>query len=148
MRVLFVCLGNICRSPTAEAVFRVACPEIACDSAGTGDWHLGNPPYGPMQAAAKARGVDMADLLARQFDAADFARFDLFVAMDSDNAREIEMLRPVGNRTPVRLLASYAGDESDCVPDPYFTRDFDETLEIVQAAIGGLVADLRGGRST
>lgn len=147
MAVLFVCLGNICRSPTAEAVFRAACPEIFCDSAGTGDWHLGDPPYAPMQAAARARGFDMSDLRARQFTAPDFDRFGLILGMDSDNIRNIERLRPEGNETPVRLLARYAGDGRDTVPDPYFTRDFDQTLDIVQAAIRGLVAEVRAGQA-
>ncbi len=145
MAILFVCLGNICRSPTAEAVFRTACPEIACDSAGTGDWHVGAPPYGPMQHAARLRGIEMSDLVARQFTAADFDRFDLILGMDSDNVGNIERLRPAGNRTPVRLLAAYAGGGRDTVPDPYYTRDFDGTLDLVQAAVTGLVADLRKG---
>ena len=148
MKVLFVCLGNICRSPTAEAAFRAACPEIVCDSAGTGDWHLGDPPHPPMQAAAKARGLDMADLRARQFAAEDFDRFDLIIAMDADNVREIELLRPAGNRTPVRLLTSYAPDGGDSVPDPYLTRNFEETLDIVERAVEGLAAHVRGERAS
>jgi len=143
MSVLFVCLGNICRSPTAEAVFRATCPEIPCDSAGTGDWHVGAPPYGPMQAAARARGIDMSDLVARMFDAADFGRFDLILAMDRDNLRNIERLRPTGSATPVRLLAPYAADGREAVPDPYHTRDFEETLDLVQASVAALVAELR-----
>lgn len=145
MAVLFVCLGNICRSPTAEAVFRAACPEIDCDSAGTGDWHVGAPPYGPMQAAARLRGIEMSDLVARQFAVRDFDRFDLIFGMDRDNVRNIERLRPAGNCTPVRLLAPYAGDRRDTVPDPYYTRDFDQTLDLVQAAVAGLVSELRNG---
>lgn len=147
MSVLFVCLGNICRSPTAEAMFRAGCPEFACDSAGTGGWHVGEPPYGPMQAAARARGIDLSDLTARQFGARDFDRFDLILGMDPDNIRDIERLRAAGNATPVRLLAPYAGDGRDTVPDPYHTRDFDETLDLVQAAVHGLIAELRAGRA-
>ena len=146
MAVLFVCLGNICRSPTAEAVFRAACPEIPCDSAGTGDWHVGDPPYPPMQAAARSRGLQMGDLRARQFTAADFERFDLIFGMDAENIENIERLRPADATTPVQLLASYAGDGRDTVPDPYFTRDFDETLDLVEAAVRGLVAELRAAR--
>jgi protein-tyrosine phosphatase len=147
MAVLFVCLGNICRSPTAEAVFRAVCPEIDCDSAGTGDWHVGDPPYGPMQAAARSRGLEMANLRARQFAATDFDRFDLIIAMDADNVREIEAQRPAGNGTPVRLLAPYSGNGQEMVPDPYYTRDFEETLDIVQAAVDGLVTELRASRN-
>lgn len=147
MSVLFVCLGNICRSPAAEVMFRASCPEIACDSAGTGGWHVGSPPYGPMQQAARARGIDMGGLTARQFAARDFDRFDLIIGMDPDNIRDIEALRESGSATPVRLLAPYAGDGRDTVPDPYFTRDFEDTLDLVQAAVQGLVAELRAGRT-
>ena len=102
-RLLFVCLGNICRSPAAEGVLRSLAPEMHIDSAGTGDWHVGDPPFGPMQDAARARGFDLSDLRARQFTAADFDRFDLIVAMDAANLRAIEAQRPAGNTTPVRL---------------------------------------------
>lgn len=141
-RVLFVCLGNICRSPTAEALFRRACPEVECDSAGTGGWHVGDPPYGAMQAAAQARGIDMSDLRARQFTVADFERFDLIMGMDADNIANIERLRPAGNDTRVELLAPYAGTGEDTVPDPYYTRDFDGTLDLIEAAMVGLVRDM------
>ena len=84
--VLFVCLGNICRSPTAEAIFREKLKsselDIFCDSAGTASWHVGSSPYGPMQLAAKDRGFDMSKLRARQITIADFKDFDLIVAMD------------------------------------------------------------------
>lgn len=142
MSVLFVCLGNICRSPTAEAAFRAACPDVACDSAGTGGWHVGDPPYGPMQDAARARGLDMSTLRARQFTAADFTRFDLIIGMDAQNIADIEALRPAGIDTPVKLLAPFANRDTQAVPDPYYTRDFDGALDLVQAAIAGLVADL------
>ena len=84
-KILFVCLGNICRSPAAEGVFRALCPSLTTDSAGTGGWHVGEPPYAPMQQAANARGVDLSDLRARQFTSADFDRFDLIIAMDAAN---------------------------------------------------------------
>lgn len=79
-KILFVCLGNICRSPTAEAVFRSLATGAEVDSAGTSGWHIGDPPYGPMQKAAKARGYDMSALRARLFVAEDFERFDLIIA--------------------------------------------------------------------
>ncbi len=142
MSVLFVCLGNICRSPTAEAVFRMHAPGVHCDSAGTGGWHVGDPPYGAMQTAALRRGIDMSDLRARQFSAQDFERFDLVIAMDPQNVRDIEALRPAGNETPVRLLAPYAGKGEETVPDPYYTRDFEGALDLVEASITGLIADL------
>ncbi|MEM9436203.1 MAG: low molecular weight protein-tyrosine-phosphatase [Pseudomonadota bacterium] len=138
MRVLFVCLGNICRSPSAEAVARAA--GIDCDSAGTAGWHVGKPPYGPMQEAAKARGLHMSDLRARQLTAADFERFDLILVMDADNAREAEVLRPAGNTTPLKLLTEYG--EGAFVPDPYYTRDFDGALDLIESCVAGLKAAL------
>ncbi len=117
-RILFVCLGNICRSPAAEGVMRALAPDLALDSAGTSDWHRGEPPYGPMQDAARARQVDLSDLRARQFSAADFGRFDLILAMDRDNLANIERLRPAGSNTPVRLFAEYADRGVSDVPDP------------------------------
>lgn len=143
MKVLFVCLGNICRSPAAEAVFREMAEGIVTDSAGTSDWHVGEPPYGPMQAAARARGYGMSDLRARQFTAADFEGFDLIIGMDAKNIANIENLRPKGNTTPVRLFTDYAPERGmDEVPDPYYTRDFDGALDLVEACARGLVAVL------
>ncbi|NOD77025.1 MULTISPECIES: low molecular weight protein-tyrosine-phosphatase [unclassified Ruegeria] len=142
-RILFVCLGNICRSPAAEGVFRTRAPHHSTDSAGTMGWHAGKPPYGPMQAAAEARGYDLSDLRARQFTAADFERFDLIIGMDANNMADIEDLRPAGNNTPVRLLTDFAHEsQSDHVPDPYYTRDFDGALDLIEAAVAGLAAHL------
>ncbi len=88
-RILFVCLGNICRSPSAEAVVRQMAGQrgidLELDSAGTSDWHIGKPPYGPMQEAARVRGYDLSPLRARQVSAADFHHFDLVLGMDADN---------------------------------------------------------------
>lgn len=142
-RILFVCLGNICRSPAAEGVFRALCPEAETGSAGTSSWHVGEPPYGPMQAAARARGLDISDLRARQFRRDDFAAFDLIVAMDASNLEAIEALRPAGNGTPVRLFTDYAPETgADHVPDPYYTGDFDGCLDLIEAAARGLKAAL------
>lgn len=142
-RILFVCLGNICRSPAAEGVFRALVPEARTDSAGTSGWHIGDPPYGPMQEAARARGLDISDLRARQFEAADFDRFDLIVAMDSKNLRAIEALRPAGCATRVALFTDYAPEaQADHVPDPYYTRDFDGALDLIETCARGLAARL------
>ncbi|OIQ25829.1 MAG: phosphotyrosine protein phosphatase [Alphaproteobacteria bacterium MedPE-SWcel] len=142
-KILFVCLGNICRSPAAEAIFRNLSPELTTDSAGTSDYHIGDPPYAPMQAAARARGIAMEDLRARQFAAADFLDFDLIVAMDHKNRAAIEALRPVGVVTPVILMAPLAeGAGTSDVPDPYYTRDFDGCLDLLEAAATGLQRDL------
>ncbi|KUJ78546.1 low molecular weight protein-tyrosine-phosphatase [Ruegeria profundi] len=143
-RILFVCLGNICRSPAAEGAFRARAPHCITDSAGTSGWHIGDPPYGPMQAAARAREIDLSGLRARQFVAEDFDSFDLIIGMDADNIRNIEELRPAGNETPVRLLTDFAPElGTDHVPDPYYTRDFDGALDLIEAAVAGLDAYLR-----
>lgn len=144
-RILFACLGNICRSPAAEAVFaaraEAAGLDLAVDSAGTGDWHVGKPPYPPMIRAAAGRGYDLSRLRARQAVAADFEAFDLIIAMDHDNRAALERLRPAGNGTPVvLLLEGVPGCSLTEVPDPYFTRDFEETLDLIEAASEALVA--------
>lgn len=138
-RILFVCLGNICRSAATEGVFRRIAPQVETDSAGTGHWHVGEPPYGPMQDAARARGYDLSDLRARQFRPADFERFDLIIAMDDANMRDIEAQRPAENTTPVRLFTDYAPEAGmDHVPDPYYTRDFNGALDLIEQAAQGL----------
>ncbi len=143
-KILFVCLGNICRSPAAQAVFRRLCPEIETDSAGTSGWHVGEPPYGAMIAAAAARGIEMGDLRARRFSGADFTDFDLIIGMDADNIARINDLRPAGNTTPVRLFTDFASDTgAQEVPDPYYTRDFDGALDLIDAAARGLATFVR-----
>lgn len=147
-RILFVCLGNICRSPAAEGVFRDLFKQAETDSAGTAGYHVGEPPYGPMQAAARARGLDLSDLRARQFEPQDFARFDLIVAMDGDNLRNIEAHRPADQITPVVLFTDFAaGSSADHVPDPYYTRDFDGCLDLIEQAARGLVSHLEAGHA-
>lgn len=145
-RILFVCLGNICRSPAAEGVFRALMPEAGSDSAGTGGWHVGEPPYGPMRAAAAARGIDLSDLRARRFVAGDFDLFDLILAMDAQNLADIEAQRPPGSATPVRLFTDYAPESGAThVPDPYYTRDFDGALDLIEMAAHGLRKRLVAG---
>lgn len=142
-RILFVCLGNICRSPAAEGVMRRLSPQLELDSAGTSDWHVGEAPYGPMQAAARTRDFDLSGLRARQFRREDFTDFDLIVAMDPSNEERIEALRPHGNSTPVTLFAEYAeGWNTSEVPDPYYTRDFDGVLDLIEDAARGLLAKM------
>ncbi len=146
-RILFVCLGNICRSPAAEGVFRSlareAGLEVEADSAGTSGWHVGEAPHAPMQRAARARGHDLSALRARQFRAADFEEFDLIIGMDADNIADMERLRPPGNATPVRLFTDYAPQAgADHVPDPYYTGAYDAALDLIEAAARGLVAEL------
>ncbi|WP_457646980.1 low molecular weight protein-tyrosine-phosphatase [Profundibacter sp.] len=147
VRILFVCLGNICRSPSAEGVFRrlsqKAGLDLEIDSAGTGGWYVGKAPYGPMQDAALQRGYDLSDLRARQFHSGDFDGFDLIIGMDGENIADIESLRPAGNTTPVRLFTDYAPKSgADHVPDPYYTRDFEGSLALIEEASLGLIATL------
>ncbi|WP_420862872.1 low molecular weight protein-tyrosine-phosphatase [Algirhabdus cladophorae] len=141
-RILFVCLGNICRSPTAEAVFtQISDGAFEVDSAGTADWHHGKPPYGPMQDAALARGIAMDHLRARPFTARDFDDFDLILGMDAQNLSDIEHLRPKGNATPVENFARFANQTE--VPDPYYTRDFEGALDLIEQASKALLDQLQ-----
>lgn len=144
-RILFVCLGNICRSPAAESVFRSlseqAGLDLMIDSAGTIGYHVGDVPYGPMQQAASARGYDMSGLRARQFTAADFDDFDLLVGMDMDNIADMKTKRPNGNTTPIRLFTDYTVDsQASDIPDPYYTRDFAGALDLIEKASSGLIS--------
>lgn len=145
-RILIVCLGNICRSPTAEAVLRDLAraegPGIEVDSAGTGDWHVGNPPHPPAIRAAAARGYDMQALRARQVRAEDFHAFDLILAMDRANLRDLGALRPADAPADLRL---FLGDDE--VPDPYFTGDFDGALDLIEAGARACLAHLRQNTS-
>lgn len=138
-RILFVCLGNICRSPSAEGVMRVLAPAWRLDSAGTGDWHLGAPPHPPAVAAAAKRGYDLSALRARQIGRADFDRFDRIVVMDRANLRAVEALRPAGSAVPVSRLLDHAGDVAvRDVPDPYYTGDYEAALDLIEAGCRGL----------
>jgi protein-tyrosine phosphatase len=151
-RVLFVCLGNICRSPTAEGVLRhlaaLEAPglELEIDSAGTADYHIGAPPDPRSQRAALKRGIDISGLRARQVTQDDFQRFDLILAMDRENLRELEALQPRGSRATLKLFLEYAPQLNvRDVPDPYY-RDaaaFEEVLDLAAVASRGLLASLR-----
>jgi protein-tyrosine phosphatase len=150
--VLFVCLGNICRSPTAEGVLRdllrQSAPEleVEVDSAGTADYHIGEPPDLRSQRAALARGIDLSMLRARQVAPRDFARFDLILAMDRQNLRILEAMRPAGSRARIRLFLEYAVQPVRAeVPDPYEgdARGFEEVLDLCTAAARGLVIALQ-----
>lgn len=156
IRVLFVCLGNICRSPTAHAVFQQMVDErglgsrILVDSAGTGDWHIGRPPDPRASAAAQQRGVDMSALRARQFQPADFHNFDYILAMDEDNLRDILAQAPESHSAQVGLFLDYASHfEEREVPDPYYGGDegFEHVLNLIEDAAKGLLDELGGSRA-
>lgn len=142
--ILFVCLGNICRSPTAEGVVKVKAARrglnLVLDSAGTGPWHAGEPPYGPMQNAAAARGYDLSALRARQVAREDFGKFDLIIAMDQDNLSALRCIAP-NDGVNICLLTDFAGDgrHEGHIPDPYYTRDFEGTLDLIELCADGLL---------
>lgn len=144
-RILMVCLGNICRSPAAEAILRDMAGQaglaLSVDSCGTAGWHQGHAPYGAMIKAAALRGYDLHRLRARQFRPSDFFDFDLILAADASVQRDIELQRPKGSLTPVHLLMDFVmgGD----VPDPYYTRDFNQALDMIEAACAGLIKSLQ-----
>jgi protein-tyrosine phosphatase len=153
-RVLFVCLGNICRSPTAEGVLRHLVAQttpqlnLEIDSAGTADYHMGAPPDLRSQRAASRRGIDISGLRARQVTQGDFAHFDFILAMDRENLRELEAMKPGNSRASLKLFLEYAPDLNlRDVPDPYY-RDasaFEEVLDLTTAASRGLLASLSRG---
>jgi protein-tyrosine phosphatase len=152
-RVLFVCLGNICRSPTAEGVLRAqlvatgAQARIAVDSAGTGDWHVGSPPDARAIAAAARRGYDLSVLRARQVDSTDFHHHDHIVAMDRRNLAGLQALAPPAARARLSLLSSWIADGRfpDEVPDPYYGGEdgFEFVLDMLEAGCAGLLAHLQ-----
>ena len=152
MRVLFVCLGNICRSPTAEGVLRHKLREaglegrIEVDSAGTGDWHVGKAPDSRTRQAAQQRGYDLSALRARQVAAADFHRFDLILAMDSSNLAHLEDLWPAAQVAELDLLLRRYQLALDEVPDPYYGGEegFEQVLDLLEQACDALLVELRG----
>jgi protein-tyrosine phosphatase len=153
-RVLFVCLGNICRSPLAEAAFRAEAERLRldaeADSAGTGGWHAGEPPDRRATAAARRNGVDISQLKARQVTAGDFERFDDIVALDEENLADLEAIRPAGSRARLSLLLDHVpGRQGQTVADPYYGGDshFDVTWRDVTEGARGLADALRKGRA-
>lgn len=145
-RLLFVCLGNICRSPAAEGVARAMAQarglSVEIDSAGTGGWHAGDPPDPRMREAALRRGYDLGALRARQVRRADFADFDHVLAMDEDNLAALQRARPADARAELSLMLSHAPHLPEReVPDPYYGghQGFDHVLDLLEAAVAGLL---------
>ena len=152
IRVLMVCLGNICRSPTAEAMLRGKVHEaglddrVEVDSAGTADYHVDSPPDRRAIAHGERRGLAMQHLRGRQVERADFDRFDFILAMDEDNFANLQRIRPAGSRAKVALLMSFAPRAGVReVPDPYYggAEDFEHVLDLSAAAADGFIASLR-----
>jgi len=151
VRVLMVCLGNICRSPTAHGVLEKIIQNeglsshIEVDSAGTGDWHIGSPPDQRSIAAAAQRGYDLSALRARQVAATDFDRFHFVLAMDRTNLNDLRKQCPQAHRSKLRLLLEFADTSHEAVPDPYYSGDdgFELVLDLVEEACHGFLAHLR-----
>ncbi|MFY1018844.1 low molecular weight protein-tyrosine-phosphatase [Ectopseudomonas khazarica] len=152
MKVLFVCLGNICRSPTAEGVFRHKLRaaglegRVQVDSAGTGDWHVGKAPDSRTRQAAQRRGYDLSAQRARQVEVADFQRFDLILAMDQSNLRNLQALRPAGARADLDLYLRRFDLALDEVPDPYYGGEdgFEQVLDLIEQASDALLIEIKG----
>ncbi|WP_169561917.1 low molecular weight protein-tyrosine-phosphatase [Sneathiella chinensis] len=151
VRVLFVCLGNICRSPSAEAVFRDLVAreglegQIGTDSAGTGAWHIGNPPDPRAQQVAGRYGIAMADLRARQVTTRDFADFDYILGMDNSNLANLHRLRPESHAGHVSLMLDFSDAADGEIPDPYYgdLSDYEAVFELLLPAARGLLDHIR-----
>ena len=152
VRVLFVCMGNICRSPTAQGVFRQLVRQaglmqwIEIDSAGTHSYHLGEPPDLRAQQTALERGIDLSELRARQALSEDFERFDYVLAMDQENYHHLAAICPPGREGKLMLFMDFApGLRVREVPDPYYggARGFQRVYDLIEAAAEGLMFDIR-----
>ena len=151
VKVLFVCMGNICRSPTAHGVFQSRVDaeglgeSILVDSAGTHSYHIGSPPDRRSQAVAKARGIDLGGLSARRFISEDFVEFDYLVAMDLSNLADMLSIKPETATAEVELMLAYSSNfEQQEIPDPYFGNDgFDLVFDMIDDAALGLLRKIR-----
>ncbi len=152
VNVLFVCMGNICRSPTAHGVFRHLVeaegltPKIYIDSAGTHAYHVGEPPDRRAQATALSRGIDMSDLRARRAIEKDFEYFDYVLAMDDDNFSVLQNLAPPDRLDRLMLFMDFASDMTEReVPDPYYggIKGFELVFDMIEAASRGLLQDIK-----
>jgi len=148
-KILFVCMGNICRSPTAEGSFRsiVLKQELSdffeIDSAGTHAYHIGNPPDSRSQQTARKYGIDLSNQKARQVHEIDFYYYDYIIAMDTDNIQILRSIRPADSQSQIKLLLDYLPDTSfQSVPDPYFEGKFDEVFEMIYAACASFLENL------
>ena len=151
VKVLFVCMGNICRSPTAEGVFRHKVEQanlgeqFSIDSAGTHAYHVGNPPDSRATAAALNRNIDLTRQRARRVNVDDFSAFDYIIAMDESNRDDLLAICPAGYEDRVRLFLEFGSSNESEVPDPYYGqgRGFEIVLDLVEDASEGLLGQLR-----
>lgn len=150
-RILFVCMGNICRSPTAEGMFRAHLErldpplDVELDSAGTHGYHVGHPPDARAVEAAARRGISLSGITARQIEVADFERFDLILCADTANRDRVEAMRPKTAKAEIRMILDFAMDADEVeVPDPYYGGDkgFERVLDLIESACEGLIRDL------
>lgn len=161
MRILFVCLGNICRSPLAEGLFRQRLLSLGIrenehdgviiDSAGTGGWHMGSPPDARSVRVAERHGIDLSPCRARKVEAEDFECFDYIIAMDLDNMRALEKLCQEDRRDRLHLLMSFVpGSRIKEIPDPYHFKDeagFERVFATIAEGVDGLIAELENAGS-
>lgn len=153
IKVLFVCLGNICRSPMAEAVFRSQVKEagladrIEVDSAGTGDWHIGKPPHEGTRQILKQYGIDDAGMFARQVSKNDFHDFQYIIAMDDMNVKDLAKWFPEDRKVEVKKMLDFVPKHAGGnVPDPYYTGNFQEVYEMVDEGCRRLLNDIKEER--
>ncbi len=151
VKVLFVCMGNICRSPTAQGVFEALISEaqlqdhVAIDSAGTHAYHVGKRPDERATEAASQRGIDLTAQRARHVEAGDFARFDYVLAMDSSNLDDLLSICPEQHQAKVKLFMEFADSNASEVPDPYYggSKGFERVLDMVEEGARGLLEDVK-----
>lgn len=150
-RILFVCMGNICRSPLAEGLMRhhaaASDLRVEVDSAGTGFWHAGDPPDARAMVAARGHGLEISDLRARQIERADFTPGTLIIAMDRSTQDEIEIVRPFGDETPVHLMSRYIAEGPTDIPDPYYSGKFEPVIALLKQGIPVLIDALKAPKA-
>jgi protein-tyrosine phosphatase len=146
-KIMFVCLGNVCRSPTAEGVFRGLAAQtgldVSIDSSGTSGWHNGDLPDRRAMAEASARGYDLSSQRSTQLQPQDFHDFDLILCMDNSNIKNAELIRPEGAKAVTKLFLDYVPNQPlREVPDPYYEHNFEAVFDLIEDASRGLIAEL------